>query len=250
MASTINASTSGSGGLISSGDASGVLQLQTNGTIAVTVATTGYIGLGTTTPSSNNGAVSNILNIAGTNNVIFNGTTTTSTNGLIIEANQTGRSTISRFAQMVLNQDGSSNGAFTLQLASSGADVSAVMSVQSNGNLQFNSGYGSVTTAYGCRAYASFNGSGGVTYYAQKGVSSITRSSTGIYVVSLSFTMPDTNYGIVMGGGKLTAASDYSGNTSNMSPYSIGTSGFNIVVNCPTQGTSQDSQYIAFACFR
>lgn len=35
MASTINASSSGSGGLISTGDASGVLQLQNNGTVAV-----------------------------------------------------------------------------------------------------------------------------------------------------------------------------------------------------------------------
>ena len=37
MASIINASSTGSGGLISTGDASGVLQLQSNGTVAVSV---------------------------------------------------------------------------------------------------------------------------------------------------------------------------------------------------------------------
>ena len=37
MASTINASNSGSGGLISTGDASGVLALQTGGTTAITI---------------------------------------------------------------------------------------------------------------------------------------------------------------------------------------------------------------------
>jgi len=52
MASIINAASSGSGGLVSTADSSGVLQLQTNGTTAMTVATSGYVGIGTTTPST------------------------------------------------------------------------------------------------------------------------------------------------------------------------------------------------------
>jgi len=52
MASIINASSTGSGGLISTGDASGVLQLQSNGTVALTVATSGNVGIGDTSPSS------------------------------------------------------------------------------------------------------------------------------------------------------------------------------------------------------
>jgi len=52
MASIINASSTGSGGLISTGDASGVLQLQNNGTVAVTV-TGGNVGIGTTNPQAN-----------------------------------------------------------------------------------------------------------------------------------------------------------------------------------------------------
>ena len=44
MASIINASSTGSGGLISTGDASGVLQLQNNGTAVVT-ATGGNVGI-------------------------------------------------------------------------------------------------------------------------------------------------------------------------------------------------------------
>ena len=47
------------------------------------------------------------------------------------------------------------------------ADNSGVLTLQSNGtdaasvsgsNFQFNSGYGSVATAYGCRAWVNFNG--------------------------------------------------------------------------------------------
>jgi len=48
MASTLNASSSGSGGLIASGDASGVLQLQSNGVTTATVDTSGNLGLGVT----------------------------------------------------------------------------------------------------------------------------------------------------------------------------------------------------------
>jgi len=48
MASVINASSSGAGGLVSSGDSSGVLQLQNNGSTSVTLDTSGNVGIGTT----------------------------------------------------------------------------------------------------------------------------------------------------------------------------------------------------------
>jgi trimeric autotransporter adhesin len=52
MPSTINASNSGSGGLISTGDASGVLQLQTASTAALTIDASQNVGIGTTSPAS------------------------------------------------------------------------------------------------------------------------------------------------------------------------------------------------------
>ena len=51
MATTLNASNSGSGGLVQTADASGVLALQTAGVTAVTVDTSQNVGIGTTTPS-------------------------------------------------------------------------------------------------------------------------------------------------------------------------------------------------------
>ena len=50
MASTINASSSGAGGLISTGDSSGVLQLQSNTSPTVTIDASGNVGIGTTSP--------------------------------------------------------------------------------------------------------------------------------------------------------------------------------------------------------
>jgi hypothetical protein len=51
MASIINASTSGAGGVITTADASGQLELQTAGTTAVTVTSSQNVGIGTTSPS-------------------------------------------------------------------------------------------------------------------------------------------------------------------------------------------------------
>jgi len=68
------------------------------------------------------------------------------------------------------------------------------MRIDSSGNFQFNSGYGSVATAFGCRAWVNFNGQGTVAIRASGNVSSITDNGEGTYTVNLSTAMPDTNY--------------------------------------------------------
>jgi hypothetical protein len=50
MASTINGTSTGNGGLISTGDDSGILNIQTNETTAITVDASQNVGIGTTTP--------------------------------------------------------------------------------------------------------------------------------------------------------------------------------------------------------
>ena len=66
-----------------------------------------------------------------------------------------------------------------------------------SGNLKFNSGYGSVATAYGCRAWVNFNGQGTVAIRASANVSSITDNGTGDYTVNFTNATPDANYAIV-----------------------------------------------------
>lgn len=51
MASSINASTSGAGGVITTADNTGILNLQTGGTTAVTVDASQNVGIGTSSPS-------------------------------------------------------------------------------------------------------------------------------------------------------------------------------------------------------
>jgi hypothetical protein len=70
----------------------------------------------------------------------------------------------------------------------------------SAGDFQFNSGYGSVATAYGCRAWVNFNGTGTVAIRASGNVSSITDNGTGHYTINFTTAMPDANYAVVYGG--------------------------------------------------
>jgi hypothetical protein len=60
----------------------------------------------------------------------------------------------------------------------------------------FNSGYGSVATAFGCRAWVNFNGTGTVAIRASGNVTSITDNGTGDYTVNLTNAMPDINYSV------------------------------------------------------
>ena len=67
------------------------------------------------------------------------------------------------------------------------------------GLFQFNSGYGSVATAYGCRAWVNFNGTSTVAIRASGNVTSITDNGTGDYTVNFTTAMPDANYSITTG---------------------------------------------------
>ena len=70
------------------------------------------------------------------------------------------------------------------------------LSIDTSGNFQFNSGYGSVATAYGCRAWVNFNGIGTVAIRASGNVSSITDNNVGSYTVNFTTTLADANYSV------------------------------------------------------
>jgi hypothetical protein len=64
------------------------------------------------------------------------------------------------------------------------------------GDFKMNSGYGSVATAYGCRAWVNFNGTGTVAIRASGNVTSITDIGTGLYTVNFTTAMPNVNYAV------------------------------------------------------
>jgi hypothetical protein len=87
--------------------------------------------------------------------------------------------------------------------------------ITSAGLLQFNSGYGSVATAYGCRAWVNFNGTGTVAIRASGNVSSITDNGTGNYTVNTTTAMTDTNYAVFFSQGDSVANQGYISRTAS-----------------------------------
>ena len=126
------------------------------------------------------------------------------------------------------------------------------MRIDSSANLQFNSGYGSVATAYGCRAWVNFNGTGTVAIRASGNVSSITDNGTGDYTVNFTTAMPDANYSAVVNSSYSTTDNGmicgiFASATTVVAPT---TSAFRLAISRRSDGTSLDSAYLTVSVFR
>lgn len=143
-----------------------------------------------------------------------------------------------------------------LQLAS---DTSGVVTFQSNGtntasittggNLQFNSGYGSVATAYGCRAWVNFNGTGTIAIRASGNVTSLTDNGTGDYTVNFTNAQPDVNFSVVASTG-LTTLAGATGNGRGINVGSAATTSIRTSTFVTSTTTQTDFDYITLAIFR
>jgi hypothetical protein len=114
------------------------------------------------------------------------------------------------------------------------------------GDFQFNSGYGSVATAYGCRAWVNFNGTGTVAIRGSGNVSSITDNGVGNYTVNFTTAMPDTNYSVPASAknADLSAAEIRVVGTYSLTTTSVG---INTVNHVPAFA---DSVFVHLAIFR
>jgi hypothetical protein len=82
--------------------------------------------------------------------------------------------------------------------SSTGIDDNAsanALTIDSSSNLQFNSGFGSVATAYGVRVWLRYDQVNNVVE-ASGGVSSVTDSNTGRYIINFTNNMPDADYAL------------------------------------------------------
>ena len=211
-----------------------IVAISTGGTERVRVNASGNVGIGTASPSG----PLNVVSASGS--------------GLAIAIN--GRSSDNTGAMYLYANDGTTQQATIIATASefrhSSVPAAAVqtfytnaierMRIDASGNLLFNSGYGSVATAYGCRAWVNFNGTGTVAIRGSGNVTSITDVGTGDYTVNLTTAMPDTNYCIVK------QDSNRGVGESNVTT----TSTYSIVCRQNTTDTAVDVSYIASAIFR
>ena len=212
--STISAGTTSGTTLVATGDTAGTLVFKTNDTGS---GGTTALTLGTDQSATFAGsATATTLTISGS---------TVPTNGVYLPA------------------------ANTLGFATNSTQVAKI---DSSGVLSFNSGYGSVAAAYGCRAWVNFNGTGTVAIRASANVSSITDNGVGDYTINLTTAMPDINYNVI-------------GNASNGTNWTLGPSPFisspSLAEVAPTtsavrlvvgnnSGAFLDAKYVCYAIFR
>lgn len=116
----------------------------------------------------------------------------------------------------------------------------------SSANFKFNSGYGSVATAYGCRAWVNFNGTGTVAIRGSANVTSITDNGTGDYTVNFTTAMPDVNYSVVQ-------SANYNQTTTKINSSLIrtqSTSACSISPHADNATTQFDCEIVTMAIFR
>jgi hypothetical protein len=116
----------------------------------------------------------------------------------------------------------------------------------SSANFKFNSGYGSVVTAFGCRAWVNFNGTGTVAIRASGNVSSITDSGVGLYVVNFTTAMPDANYSYSHAYSNEVNAQHTVGFLNSMSASQLSIAHY----SAANSGATADKSYVQIAVFR
>ena len=171
------------------------VRLATNGSVAIAIDSSQRVGVNQPTPLAP-------LHAAGTS-ITAASTTTASAGILRVEGSATNALFCGSFSDSPFGMCLQTNSAsYPLALQPAGGNVgigttnpTSLLTV--NGNLAFNSGYGSAAVAYGCRAWVNFNGTTTITIRASGGISSITRTSAGVYVTNFSVAMPDANYSAI-----------------------------------------------------
>jgi hypothetical protein len=118
----------------------------------------------------------------------------------------------------------------------------------SSANFKFNSGYGSVETAYGCRAWVNFDGTGTVAIRGSGNVTSITDNGTGLYTVNFTTAMPDTNY--CFAGSASRASAPASGSYVCPTATTTFTTAACQIITSNDGGAAEDSVRAAVAFFR
>jgi hypothetical protein len=187
MASIVSAGTTSATALNMSADTTGILQLSSNnGTVAVTVDTSQNVGIGTASP-----ATYGKLAVAG---ISAFGVDQTDYIAAIGGGGTARVETVGGNTNVNLALSTKGTGSFYIWRGGYGGTNTLL--IDGSSNLQFNSGYGSVATAYGCRAWVNFNGQGTVSIRASGNVSSVTDNGTGDYTLNFSTSIVDVNYSV------------------------------------------------------
>ena len=154
----------------------------------INLTDTGRVGIGTTSPATSLDVTGSAFAPATFGR---NGGATNTTGSGVIAFSNLGTPGGSSNADMILRSDY----ALAAQINNASSATNALI-VDTSNNFKFNSGYGSVATAYGVRAWINFDGTAGTigTGRASGNMDAVTDNGSGDYTVNFTNDMPDANY--------------------------------------------------------
>ena len=234
------------------------LAASTSGVERLRVTDSGLVGVGTTTPVAQTevyGAgqaslttYSTSTNLGGTLYVRDSGASSNNGGAVVFGANQGAWAAVKGW----LN-DGSNNTAGGVSIYTRNATTDGTLTervrVSQDGTFSFNSGYGSAATAYGCRAWVNFNGTGTVAIRASGNVTSITDFATGDYQVNMTNAMPDANYAFQVAAQRNAAGLNFAVPAGQASSLYQTASTFRVLVY-NSAFSNEDPQAVLCAVFR
>jgi len=116
--------------------------------------------------------------------------------------------------------------------------------ITSDGDLKFNSGYGSVATAYGVRAWIAFKAASNANITRGSGNATMTDHGTGDFTMNFTTAMPDSAY-CVVGSAGYNSGQIVLGLTGSGTHSSPQTSGFRFSIRANYNNSSlMDEEYI------
>ena len=216
-------------GRITVGSADG-LTIYTGGTSArsalMTLDSSGNMGIGTTSPSGN-------LHVAssGFTKIVVQNTTNSVIGRIQTESND-----------FLIQTDTNHPLSFAVANGASQAGI------DTSGNFKFNSGYGSSAIVYGCRAWVNFNGNPTLAIRGSGNVSSVTRSSTGVYTVNFTNALSDANYATFVTANRSASGVDGYGSLYGAGTYTA--SAVQVLSAYASSATLQDAPIVCVSVFR
>lgn len=182
----------GTGPLEINCEEAGTIAFRTSNTTRAFVSSTGYVGIGVTNPAAGFHVGSTAAG-ASIGNIYIKPTTAGQARYHLYNGGAQ--------AEWLLGQKTSTDHDFKLSTQVAGNEVDRLI-VTTDGTLKFNSGYGVnvVATAYGCRAWVNFDGTGTTganqTIRASGNIASVYKNGAGDYTVTFTNAMPDANYAV------------------------------------------------------
>ena len=151
-------------------------------------------------------------------------------------------------AEWLFGQKTSTDHDFKLSTSVAGSETDR-LAVTTGGLLKFDSGYGSAATAYGCRAWVNFDGTGSTsanqTIRGNGNVSSVYKNATGNYTVTFTTAMPDANYAV-----NVTVRQAGSGSNIKATVDNVQSDSCRVYCNDPATANLSDSTVVCVTIFR